>query len=297
MAAEIRNLPPAPAAALPRVARRHLEGWRLLLIPTLAFLLLFFAYPLVFVGSRSLPGFSFAFYESIATVPVYLKVIIQTFRTSVVVTLLCLLLGYPYAYAMAHSRGWMLTLLSICLLLPFWVSLLLRTFAWMVLLQDTGIINSALISAGIIDEPLHLIRNVLGVSIGMTHILLPYVVLPIYSVMRKIDPKLMEAASISGARPLRAFARVFFPLSLPGVFAGALLAFTLGLGFYITPALLGGARNTMIAQLIAGQITEQLNFGFGSALAIVLLVLTALAFGLFGLFLKVGRHQINLSGL
>jgi putative spermidine/putrescine transport system permease protein len=225
------------------------------------------------------------------------KVILLTFRTSALVMLVCLLLGYPYAYAMARSRGWILACLSICLLLPFWVSLLLRTFAWMVLLQDTGLINTTLLSAGIIDKPLRLIRNTVGVTIGMTHILLPYVVLPIYSVMRKIDPKLMEAASISGARPVRAFYRVFFPLSLPGVYAGALLSFTLGLGFYITPALLGGARNTLIGQLIASQITEQLNFGFGSALAVVLLLLTALAFGLFGLFLRVGRHQFNLPGI
>jgi putative spermidine/putrescine transport system permease protein len=297
MAADVKTLRTGPAAAPPGAVRRHLDGWRLLLIPTIAFLLIFFLYPLVFVGSRSLPGFSLQFYASIVTVPVYLKVIIQTFQTSAIVTVVCLLLGYPYAYAMARSRGWTLTVLSICLLLPFWVSLLLRTFAWMVLLQDTGIINTALIDAGIISEPLHLIRNILGVSIGMTHILLPYVVLPIYSVMRKIDSRLMEAASISGARPMRAFARVYFPLSLPGVFAGALLAFTLGLGFYITPALLGGARNTLIAQLIANQITEQFNFGFGSALAIVLLLLTGLAFGLFGLFLRAGRHQISLSGV
>jgi ABC-type spermidine/putrescine transport system permease subunit I len=297
MAADIKTLRTGTAAPPPRAARRHLDGWRLLLIPTIAFLLIFFLYPLIFVGSRSLPGFSFQFYASIATIPVYLKVIIQTFQTSAIVTVVCLLLGYPYAYAMARSRGWTLTVLSICLLLPFWVSLLLRTFAWMVLLQDTGIINTTLLDAGIISEPLHLIRNILGVSIGMTHILLPYVVLPIYSVMSKIDSRLMEAASISGARPTRAFCRVYFPLSLPGVFAGALLAFTLGLGFYITPALLGGARNTLIAQLIADQISQQFNFGFGSALAIVLLLLTGLAFGLFGLFLKVGRHQISLSGV
>lgn len=277
-------------------ARKRLDRWSLLLLPALGFLSVFFAYPLVYIASKSLPGLSPAFYQLIATTPVYLKVIFQTFQTAALVTTVCLLLGYPYAYAMARSQGWVLNVLMVCLLLPFWVSLLLRTFAWMVLLQDTGVINKILISLGLIHQPLQLIRNIVGVTIGMTHILLPYVVLPIYSVMRKIDPILMEAASISGARPIRSFLRIFFPLTMPGVLAGALLTFTLGLGFYITPALLGGARNTFIAQLIADQITEQLNFGFASALAVVLLVLTAFVFGLFGLVLRVSRHQLNRFG-
>jgi putative spermidine/putrescine transport system permease protein len=226
-----------------------------------------------------------------------MKVVILTFQTAALVTLICLALAYPYAYAMAHSGGTILVILTICLLLPFWVSLLLRTFAWMVLLQDTGLINRMLIASGLTQQPVQLIRNSLGVCVGMTHILLPYVVLPIFSVMRRIDPKLMEAASISGARPFRVFWRVYLPLTLPGVAAGALLAFTLGLGFYITPALLGGSRNTMIAQLIASQVTEQLNFGFASALAVILLMLTALSFGFFGLFLRVGRHRFKWSGM
>lgn len=263
--------------------------WLFLLLPAVLFVLAFFLYPLIYVASRSVPGLSLENYVLIFTTPVYLKVILLTFKTSCIVTIICLLIAYPYAYAMTRAGPWVLAALSIALLLPFWVSLLLRSFAWMILLQDTGLINRMLIDAGVINKPVSLIRNTLGVSIGMTHILLPYVVLPLYAVMRRIDPTLMEAASISGATPARQFFRVFFPLSLPGVYAGALLAFTLGLGFYITPALLGGARDTMIGQLIAGQISEQLNFGMGSAMAVVLLVLTAMAFVIFGLVLRFGR--------
>jgi len=182
-------------------------------------------------------------------------------------------------------------------LIPFWTSLLVRTYAWMVILGRRGIVNETLMALGLREVPLDLLFNRFSVTIGMVHILLPFMVLCLYAAMRGIDRGLLLAAENLGARPIQAFVRIFVPLSLPGVVSGSLIVFITALGFYITPALLGGARNTMIAQLIAGQITEQLNFGFGSALAIVLLILTALAFGLFGLFLKAGRHQINLSGL
>ena len=271
-------------------------GSSILLVPVLIFLGALFLYPLFFVIQRSLPGLSPRYYVLITSSPVYLRVVGLTFQTSGFVTLVCLVLAYPYAFAMARAGARLLAFLSIVLLLPFWVSLLLRTFSWMVLLQDTGIVNRTLMALGIIKQPLELIRNSFGVTVGMTHILLPYMVLPIYSVMRQIDPKLMEAATICGASPARAFLRVFFPLSLPGVYAGTLLVFTLALGFYITPALLGGPRNTMIGQLIAAQVNEQLNFGFGSALAVVLLALTGVAFGFFGLLLKLKGQGIRLMG-
>jgi putative spermidine/putrescine transport system permease protein len=184
---------------------------------------------------------------------------------------------------MTQGNKTVTTILSIALLLPFWVSLLLRTFSWLILLQDTGLINVILLRIGLISEPLHLIRNQIGVLVGMTHILLPYAVLPIYAVMRKVDPRLMEAATICGSSRLRAFVRVYLPLSMPGVLAAGLLTFTLALGFYITPALLGGARDVMIGQLIAAQVTEQLNFGFAAVLSVVLLAATAAAFGIAGI--------------
>jgi putative spermidine/putrescine transport system permease protein len=265
-----------------------LQLW--LLAPAIIALLCFFVYPLIYIVGRSLPDYSLKYYMEIFDTPVYLKVIGLTFETSFLVAAICFLLGYPYAFAMSHARGTTFVLLSIALLLPFWVSFLLRSFAWMILLQDSGPINRTLISLGLIRSPLPLIRNTVGVTIGMVHILLPYAVLPIYSVMRRIDLSLIEAASICGARPVRVFCRIYFPLTLPGVYAAMLLCFTLGLGFYITPALLGGPRNTLLGQLIADQIGEQLNFAAGSAIAVVLLALTAAAFGLLGL-LQLGSRQ------
>jgi ABC-type spermidine/putrescine transport system permease subunit I len=261
-----------------------------LLAPAIIALLCFFVYPLVYIVGRSIPDYSLKYYIEIFDTPVYLKVIGLTFETSFLVSAICFLLGYPYALAMSRARGMTFVLLSIALLLPFWVSFLLRSFAWMILLQDSGPINQALIRLGLISSPLPLIRNTVGVTIGMAHVLLPYVVLPIYSVMRRIDVRLIEAASICGARPARVFCRIYFPLTLPGVYAAMLICFTLGLGFYITPALLGGPQNTLLGELIADQIGEQLNFAAGSAIAVVLLMLTAAAFGLLGL-LQLGSRQ------
>lgn len=255
----------------------------LLLLPAILFLGVIFLFPLYEIVARSVPGGSLDFYTQILSSKLYARVIGATFWTSLSVMVLCLLIAYPYAYAMAHARGMRLMALTIALLLPFWVSLLLRTFSWMILLQDSGIINSALLRTGLIETPLKLIRNPIGVKVGMVHILLPYAVLPLYAVMKKIDPRLMEASAICGAGQLRSFLRVYLPLTLPGAMAAALLTFTLALGFYITPALLGGPRDSMIGQLIAVQIGEQLNFGFGSALAVVLLLLTIGAFLIAGL--------------
>lgn len=280
----------SPAAGLFRWAVVG-DGWLILLIPAILFLAVFFLYPLFYVVGRSAPDLSVAAYQRIFSTPVYIRIIFQTFQTAAEVTLLTLVLAYPYAYAMTRTSGVVFVALSIALLVPFWVSLLLRSFSWMILLQDTGLINRALLAAGIISEPLTLIRNRVGVTIGMTHILLPYAVLPLYAVMSKIDPKFMEAASSLGGHPLRVFFRVFFPLSLPGVYAGSVLSFTLGLGFYVTPALLGGPRDTMIGQMIANQISELHNLQMSSALAVILLVLTGVAFSLFGLLLRAGRHR------
>jgi putative spermidine/putrescine transport system permease protein len=188
----------------------------------------------------------------------------------------CLVVGYPFAYLMTVVPGRFAGLLAIAVLLPFWSSLLVRTFAWQVLLRDTGVINRFLLDLGLISEPLTLIRTTAGVIIGMSHILLPFMVLPMYAVMRRIDPEYSRAAANLGASPVAAFVRVFVPLSLPGVLAGCLLVFVLALGFYITPALLGGLRDQMISQLIVQQIQQRLDWGFGTAMS-VLLVAIALA--------------------
>lgn len=254
-------------------------GWAALLVPAIAFVAIFFLVPLGEMVYRSVTEPSASNYSDFFNTSAYVRVLVQTFRTALVVTVACVLLGYPYAYAMRRSGRLGFALLSMALLLPFWSSLLVRSFAWITLLQDTGVINHTLISLGIIHQPLSLIRDALGVTIGMTHIMLPYMVLPLYAVMARIDLSLSDAAASLGASPARAFWRVFLPLSLPGLAAGALLTFVLSLGFYITPALLGGPQDVLIGQLIADQVTTNVNFGFASAIGIVLLVLTLVALG------------------
>jgi putative spermidine/putrescine transport system permease protein len=164
--------------------------------------------------------------------------------------------------------------LLIAVLLPFWSSALVRTFAWQVILRDTGIINTFLVDLGVVAEPLPLIRTTAGVIIGMSHILLPFMVLPIWAVLRRIDPEFSRAAANLGASPVTAFRRIVLPLSLPGLLAGCLLVFVLALGFYITPALLGGPRDQMISQLIVEQVERQLDWGFAAAISVLLMVAT-----------------------
>jgi putative spermidine/putrescine transport system permease protein len=265
--ASARAGPPARRGAI-------VDAWALLALPGLVFLALFFVMPLVRMAARSVTDPGPANYQVFVESSLYVKVLWTTIRTSLIVTAACLLLGYAFAYAMHHAGRKTQAVLAAVVLIPFWSSLLVRTYAWTVLLQDSGVINSMLMRIGLIDQPLALMRNTLGVTIGMTHILLPFMVLPIYATMRRIDPDLVPAAEGLGARPWMAFRRVFLPLSLPGVFAGSLLVFVLALGFYITPALLGSPQNAMFSELVVNMVTERLRFGVGSALAMTLLFVT-----------------------
>lgn len=254
--------------------------WALLAFLPVAFLVAFFLVPLVVVSLRSFTDVPKPtddllanyrrFFESAAN----LRVLTNTFWVAALSTLVCLALGYPYAYLMNIVRPRIAGLLLIAVLLPFWSSLLVRTYAWEVILRDTGIINSFLLGTGVIDEPIPLIRTTIGVMLGMSQILLPFMVLPLYGVMRSIDPELTRAAANLGASPFAAFRRVFLPLSLPGVLAGSLLVFVLALGFYITPALLGSAKDTMISQFIASAVQQRLDWGIGSTMAVILMGLT-----------------------
>lgn len=252
----------------------RVDRWALLAVPGVVFLLGFFGYPLLRMAIRSFTDPSPANYKIFVESSAYVRSLGTTFETAFIVTAACLLLGYPYAYVMNQAKPRLATLLGFLVLLPFWLSALVRTYAWTVWLQDTGVINTVLQDIGVVDHPLGLIRNTLSVTIGMTNILLPFMVLPLYAVMRRIDPELTPAASSLGAPPFVAFRKVFLPLSLPGVFAGSLLVFVLSLGYYITPALLGSPSNAMISELIVNQVSEQLQFGIGAAIAMVLLVLT-----------------------
>jgi putative spermidine/putrescine transport system permease protein len=207
---------------------------------------------------------------------IFLDTFARTFRISAGVAVLCIVLGYPLAYLLASVPERTANLLMILVLLPFWTSVLVRTTAWMVLLQNHGVVNDALLQFGLTARPLQLIYNRAGVYIAMTHVLLPYFVLPLYGVMKGIPQTTMRAALSLGAGPLRAFYKVYLPQSLPGVTAGALIVFILALGYYITPALVGGAADQMISAFIAFYTNQSVNWGMAAALSLVLLAATLL---------------------
>lgn len=208
--------------------------------------------------------------------PVYVRTFISTFQVAGLVTLVCVLLGYPVAYLLSQLPDRVAGILMIFVILPFWTSVLVRTYAWLVLLQRTGLINTWLTDAGIITEPLPLVHNLLGTVIGMVHVMLPFLILPLYASMKAIDPVYMRAAANCGATPAQAFRQVFLPMSLPGLAAGVGLVFVLCLGFFVTPALLGGGRVAMWAMQIANNISVYGNWGAASALGVVLLVVTGI---------------------
>lgn len=224
---------------------------------------------------------------------IYLPVLGRTLWISLVVTALCFLLGYPVASLLAGQPTRRANYLMLLLLLPFWTSLLVRTTAWMVLLQDNGVINDLGIRLGIWSEPIQLIRNRLGVYIAMTHILLPFMILPIFSVMKGIPSTHLKAAASLGAGPVRAFAKVYFPQTAPGVAAGALLVFILSLGYYITPALVGGPRDQMLSYFVAFNANSTLNWGVAAALSLELLICVTVFFAIYSRFVGVERLRVN----
>jgi putative spermidine/putrescine transport system permease protein len=270
---------------------RIADGWGALALPLAAYLLLVFILPLVLVLSRSVtdpePGLD-NFY-AIAESPVYRRVLVNTFGTAITVTLVTLLIGFPYAYLMTLVSGFWRNVLLVVVLVPLWTSLLVRSFALVLLLRDTGVVNETLQAVGLIDAPIRLMRNDTGVLIGMVQVMLPFMVLPLYATMRNIDRRLLLAAEGLGARPLFAFWRIFVPLSVPGVLAGSLLVFIQALGFYITPSLLGGPKNVMLGELIVQQVSSVLRWGFAAALAVVLLVVTLVLLAIAGRFVDIRR--------
>lgn len=206
--------------------------------------------------------------------PAYVDSFLTTFKVAAIVTVVCVVLGYPVAYLLSQLSDRAAQILMIFIILPFWTSVLVRTYAWLVLLQRQGLINTWLVNLGLISEPLPLVNNMTGTIIGMVHIMLPFLILPLYASMKTIDPVLMRAAANCGASPAQAFRQVFLPLSLPGVATGVALIFVLCLGYYLTPALLGGGRVAMWSTQIADMIAKFANWGAASALSVVLLVVT-----------------------
>lgn len=272
-----------------RTVRRFLP-----LVPALVFLAVFFLYPLVRMIALSFdaPEGPLAYYTSIVASPVYMTVLALTFKTALGVTLLCVLFGVPTAYLLANLEGTWRNVLLIAVALPFLTSILIRTYAWMAILGRNGVVNQLLQAAGLTSAPMRLMHNELGVYVGMVHVLLPFMILPVYSVMSGIDRRLLHAAQSLGASPRKALVSVFLPLALPGIASGALLVFLIAIGFYITPALLGGPKQVMISNLIEVQVTELLQWGFGSALAFVLLAATVLLMVLFDRFLGLERLTV-----
>lgn len=261
-------------------ARRRLpSNWRtlLLLVPAFVIVSLFFLAPLIDVFIRSVtdpvPGGQN--YKWLFTTEANINVVTRTFGTAFIVTFSCLVLAYPYAYLMTIVGDRARNMLQLFIMMPLWTSILVRTLAWMVLLQDTGPING-LLAAWFGIGPVPLIRTTFGVALGMSQVLLPFMVLPLYSSMAKIDKRLLPAAANLGAGPVTRFFTVYLPLSRPGIFSGGVTVFILALGFYIIPALLGSSKEIMISALIQQQISVFLMWGQGTALGIFLLVCTIL---------------------
>ena len=226
---------------------------------------------------------------------IYTSLFIKTIRVSLTITLLCLAVGYPVAYLIAHSPPRLSRLLLVLVLVPFWTSLLVRTTSWIVLLQQQGVVNDLLVWLGLIpdEQRLTMIHNMTGTLVAMTHVLLPFMILPVYSVMRGIPAVQMQAAMSLGASWPRAFCRVYLPQSLPGVGAGCLLVFILAIGYYITPALVGGQSGQLISNFIAYHIQTSLNWGLAAALGCVLFVAVLLLFLLYDRVLGLDRMKLG----
>lgn len=248
-----------------------------LLLPALLLMAVFLFYPvarLVYISFFD-PDPTLRNYTILVESPVYFRIILTTLEVSFLTTVFALLLGYPVAFAMANWPRWAGTIL-LFVMLPLLTSILVRSFGWMVILGRSGIVNNLLIEMNIVGEPLKLIYNRTGTIIGMTHVLLPFMIMPIYAVMRTIDPALVKAGKSLGAGNWSVFRTIYLPLTAPGVLSGVLLVFIMAVGFFVTPALLGGPSDMLIATLIHSEVQEILNWGRASSLAMMLLLVILL---------------------
>lgn len=288
----------AATALAPKEARLDLRGLSglLLLLPTLLLLFAIFLYPLAVVLSKSFtdPQPGFANYVALWRSTAFRNILINTFEIAAWTTAICLLVGYPFSYKLARlPKRWAQPLLGLCMV-PFFTAILARLYAWTIILGDAGVINSYLMHWGIIQHPMSLLFNRLGVIIGMVHVMLPYMVIVLYSQMVGIDRSLIDAATSLGASPFAAFRRVFLPLSMPGTYAGTLLVFIISLGFFVTPAVLGGGRDVTIATFVRQEIGV-LDWGAATAMSMVLLLVTV---GLFFVLDRIfGTERLLVGGL
>jgi ABC-type spermidine/putrescine transport system permease subunit I len=263
----------------------------LLLVPALIALLLLFVYPISSIFLRSLfsPDFTLEHYAYFFKTPLYGKVLWITFQISIMSTLSALMVGYPIAYVLRRARPGIRNFFFMAITLSFMISLLVRNYSWIIVLQRNGVLNMVFSYLGLIDQPLKLLHNKFSVMVGMTHIFVPYIVFPIYSVMTGVDLNLEKAAQNLGAGRWQTFWRISFPLSLPGIGAGALLVFIMALGYFITPALLGGRKEQMLSNLIQIQVVDLLNWPFASAMSVILLIATLIVFSIYNRYLGVER--------
>ena len=249
-----------------------------LTVPYLLIVILLIIIPIGWLFGTSFVGqdgsFTFKHYIRLVESKAYYRIFVTTFEISIFTTLICILIGYPLTYFISQLPRRAANLCMIAVLIPFWTSLLVRTYAWLVLLQRKGLLNNFGIETGLLSEPLPLMHNQTGTLIGMVHIMLPFLILPLYANMRAIDTDYLKAAASMGASQLRAFWTIFFPLSLPGLLAGSLIVFVICLGFYVTPAVLGGGKVIMVSMKIQSNIELFFSWGAASALGVVLLVLT-----------------------
>lgn len=251
-------------------------------LPALTLIALFFVVPVVALLLRSVtepvPGLqNYAILFGDGT---YVRVFFNTFLVATVVTAVTVIVAFPVAWMLAIMPPALGSIVFGIIILSMWTNLLTRTYAWMVLLQRTGVINRTLMDIGLISQPLPLINNLTGVTIGMVYIMLPFMILPLVGTLRAIDPMTLRAAALCGASPFDAFRRILLPLSLPGIAAGGLMVFVMSLGYFVTPTLLGGTSNMMLAAMIAQMIQSLLNWGLGSAAAFILLLVTMALYAL-----------------
>lgn len=246
-------------------------------MPLLIIMIVGFIMPMFIIVKMSVmtPKFSFKHYITFFSNPTYMQTYLRTFKTAFVVTFGCLLLGYPVAFFLANCvKTKTANFLRMFIVIPFWVSILIRTFAWKMILSNTGVLNVTLMKWGVIDEPLALLYNSFAVYLSMIHILLPFMILTLYGVMKGINPSYYNAALSLGAKPGKAFWNVYFPQSTQGILSGSLMVFIQALGFYITPSILGGSKDTMLPVVIEMQVNRALNWNIASAMAVILLITT-----------------------
>ncbi|SOC44057.1 putative spermidine/putrescine transport system permease protein [Rhizobium subbaraonis] len=229
------------------------------------------------------------FYRQIMATESIHRIILTTLRITALTSIIAVVLAYIVAYALAHMGPRQRMLLLLCVLIPFWLSVLVRALSWLILLRNNGLVNSALLETGLIGSPLPLVRNETGVIIGMVHYLVPYAVFPIYAAMQSLDSRVFMAARSVGGRPWRVFFDVYLPLTVPSVLGAGLLVFVFGLGFFITPAILGGGRVVMLSEYVSISVLQTVRWGLAAALSVLLLVTTLALIALVRRFAGAGK--------